>query len=83
MRDTLQALDAEFAFQTSGRFDLLAGELTAEVSIPQLPDVERGLAIVLERRMRSAGVSAALQEVLEHQGLQLHRPLGGHRAARE
>ncbi len=45
--------------------------LTAEVSIPQLPDVERGLAIVLERRMRSAGVSAALQEVLEHQGLQL------------
>jgi hypothetical protein len=45
--------------------------LTAEVSLPQLPDVELGLAILLERRMRSAGVTASLQDVLEHQGLQL------------
>lgn len=29
MRDTLQTLDDEFAFQTSGRFDLLAGEHVA------------------------------------------------------
>jgi len=29
--------------------------LTTEVSIPQLPDIEHGLAIMLERRMRQLG----------------------------
>jgi hypothetical protein len=45
--------------------------LTAEVSLPQLPDVERGLETVLRRRMTSAGVGAPLDDVLESQGLRL------------
>ena len=39
MRDTLQTLDDEFAFQTSGRFDLLAGEHVAYTALGA-PDVD-------------------------------------------
>lgn len=69
--------DAVMVVATQSDYTRLEGyqrvrdRLTAEVSLPRLPDVELGLTILLERRMRSAGVSAALQDVLEHQGLQL------------
>ncbi|HTC71341.1 MAG TPA: hypothetical protein VK655_00535 [Solirubrobacteraceae bacterium] len=48
MRDTLQALDAEFAFQTSGRFDLLAGEHVAYSTLGA-PDVDGTLRRSIER----------------------------------
>jgi hypothetical protein len=69
--------DAVMVVATQSDYTRLEGyqrvrdRLTAEISLPQLPDVERGLAIVLERRIRSAGVSAALKDVLEHQGLEM------------
>jgi hypothetical protein len=42
MRDTLQTLDNEFAFQTSGRFDLLAGEHVAYTTLGA-PNVDGAL----------------------------------------
>jgi hypothetical protein len=48
MRDTLQTLDDEFAFQTSGRFDLLAGEHVAYTTLGA-PDVDGALRRSIER----------------------------------
>jgi hypothetical protein len=48
MRDTLQTLDDEFAFQTSGRFDLLAGEHVA-YTVLGAPDVDGALRRSIER----------------------------------
>jgi len=48
MRDTLQTLDQEFAFQTSGRFDLLAGEHVA-YTVLGAPDVDDALRRSIER----------------------------------
>ena len=39
--------------------------------LPQLPDVEQGLTIVLQRRMSLVGVQAPVQDMLEPEGLQL------------
>jgi Cdc6-like AAA superfamily ATPase len=70
-------MDAVMVVATQSDYTRLNGyqrvrdRLTAEVLLPQLPDVERGLAIVLNRRISSAGVQAPLQDVLGPQGLQL------------
>ncbi len=45
--------------------------LAFEVVLPQLPDVEQGLARVMTGRMRSAGVTAALDEILDQNGVQM------------
>ncbi len=71
------AMDAVMVVATQSDYTRLDGyqrvrdRLTAEISLPQLPDVERGLDTVLTRRMRSAGIHAPLQDVLDQQGLQL------------
>lgn len=71
------AMDAVMVVATQSDYTRLEGyqrvrdRLTAEISLPQLPDVERGLVIVLQRRMTAAGVEAQPQDVLEQQGLQL------------
>ncbi len=70
-------MDAAMVVATQSDYTRLDGyqrvrdKLTAEVFLPQLPDVERGLAIVLQRRMNLAGVQVPVQEVLEPEGLQL------------
>jgi Cdc6-like AAA superfamily ATPase len=70
-------MDAVMIVATQSDYTRLEGyqrvrdRLTAEIALPLLPDVERGLAIVLQRRMTSAGVQAPLQDVLEQQALQL------------
>jgi Cdc6-like AAA superfamily ATPase len=46
-------------------------KLTAEVFLPQLPDIESGLALVLKRRMSLAGVHVPPLEVLDADGLEL------------
>jgi hypothetical protein len=43
--------------------------LAAEVVLPRLPEVERGLARVITRRMESVGVSVPFEEVLRPDGL--------------
>jgi|ERR1022692_3410573 Tfp pilus assembly pilus retraction ATPase PilT len=48
MREALQTLDDEFAFQTSGRFDLLAGEHVAYTALGA-PDVDGALRRSIER----------------------------------
>jgi hypothetical protein len=69
-------LDAVMVVATQSDYTRLNGyhrirdRLTAEVSLPKLPDVERALTIVLERRVSSVGVTAPLQDVLEPQALQ-------------
>ncbi len=45
--------------------------LTAEIKLPRLPNVEKGLTTVLEARMTSAGITRALSDVLEPEGLRL------------
>lgn len=44
-------------------------KLASEVVLPRLPDVKQGLARVMAGRMRSAGVTAALDEILEPDGI--------------
>src|ERR1035438_2422975 len=64
----------EIATRVTERLDgyrRIRDKLTAEVSLPRLPNVAQRLATVLQRRMSSAGVDAVLQDVLEPQGLQL------------
>jgi hypothetical protein len=48
MRKVLEALDKEFAFQASGRFDLLAGE-HVPYSVLNAPDVDGALKRAIER----------------------------------
>jgi Cdc6-like AAA superfamily ATPase len=48
MRETLETLDGEFAFQTSGRFDLLAGEHVPYTALGA-SDVDADLARAIER----------------------------------
>lgn len=48
MLDALQRLDAQFAFQTSGRFDLLAGDHVPYRDLGA-PDVDRALQHSIER----------------------------------
>jgi hypothetical protein len=68
--------DAVMVVATQSDYTRLEGyqrirdRLTAEVSLPRLPDVERGLTKVLERRVRSAGVMVPLHDVLESRALQ-------------
>lgn len=70
-------MDAAMVVATQSDYTRLDGyqrvrdKLTAEVFLPQLPDVERGLSTVLRRRMSLAGVPVPVQDVLEPGGLQL------------
>jgi Cdc6-like AAA superfamily ATPase len=70
-------MDAAMVVATQSDYTRLDGyqrvrdKLTAEVFLPQLPDVERGLTIILQRRMSLAGVQAPVQDILEPEGLQL------------
>jgi hypothetical protein len=70
-------MDAAMVVATQSDYTRLDGyqrvrdKLTAEVFLPQLPDVEHGLTIVLQRRMSLAGVHAPVQDILEPEGLQL------------
>lgn len=70
-------MDAAMVVATQSDYTRLDGyqrvrdKLTAEVFLPQLPDVERGLTIVLQRRMSLAGVQTPVQDILEPEGLQL------------
>ena len=70
-------MDAVMIVATQSDYTRLNGyqrvrdRLTAEVSLPQLPDPEHGLTVVLERRMSLAGVHAQLHDVLEPEGLEL------------
>lgn len=71
------ALDAVMVVAAQSDYTRLDGyrrvrdRLTAEVRIPRLPDVERGLTTVLTQRMTSAGVGVSLDEVLAPDGLRL------------
>lgn len=70
-------MDAAMVVATQSDYTRLDGyqrvrdKLTAEVFLPQLPDVEGGLTAVLQRRMSLAGVRVPVQDVLEPKGLQL------------
>jgi len=70
-------MDAAMVVATQSDYTRLDGyqrvrdKLTAEVFLPQLPDVEHGLTIVLQRRMSLAGVQTPVQDILEPEGLQL------------
>jgi hypothetical protein len=70
-------MDAAMVVATQSDYTRLDGyqrvrdKLTAEVFLPQLPDVEHGLTIVLQRRMSLAGVQAPVHDILEPEGLQL------------
>lgn len=74
---TFANLDAAMVVATQSDYTSLDGylrirdRLTAEVALPHLPDAAHGLAVVLQHRMKSAGVSAALDEVLEPAGLRM------------
>ena len=48
MRDTLEILDEQFAFQTSGRFDLLASEHVPYATLGAT-DVDSALRRSIER----------------------------------
>jgi transposase len=71
------ALDAVMIVATQSDYTRLGGyqrvrdRLTAEVSLPRLPDVARGLDTVLTGRMRSAGVHTPLREVLDQRRQQI------------
>jgi Cdc6-like AAA superfamily ATPase len=71
------ALDAVMVVATQNDYTRLDGylrvrdKLTAEVVLPRLPDVERGLTIVLQARMPAAGGEADLADVLESEALRL------------
>jgi hypothetical protein len=70
-------MDAVMVIATQSDYTRLDGyqrvrdRLTAEVLLPQLPNVEHGLTILLQARIKAAGVRAAPGEVLDEQGLQL------------
>lgn len=72
----LATLDAVVVVATQSDYTRLDGylrvrdKLTAEVLLPRLPDLEHGLATVLQRRISSAGVTAELQHILDPQGMQ-------------
>jgi Cdc6-like AAA superfamily ATPase len=70
-------IDAAMVVATQNDYTRLDGyrrvrdKLTAEVFLPELPEAERALDIILRRRMSLAGVQAPVQDVLEPDGLRL------------
>jgi hypothetical protein len=70
-------LDAAMVVATQNDYTRLEGyrrirdRLTGEVLLPRLPNVGEGLRTLIERRMSSAGIDVALNDVLETQGLEL------------
>ena len=71
------SLDATTLVATHCDYTELAGyrrvrdRLTAEISLPRLPDVVFGLSAVIGRRMESVGVEAPLDAVLESPAMDL------------
>lgn len=70
-------LDAAMIVATQADYTALAGyrrvrdKLTAEIVLPRLPDVERGLSVVIARRIESVGVETSLDAVVEPAGMGL------------
>lgn len=69
--DAVMVVAAHSDYRRLDGYERVRDRLTAEILLPQLPEVAKGLTFVLEQRMHLAGVSVPLKEILEPAGLQL------------
>ena len=69
--DAVMVVAAHSDYRRLDGYERVRDRLTAEILLPQLPDVANGLTIVLQRRMDSAGVRTPVREILEPAGMHL------------
>lgn len=69
--DGVMIVAAQSDYTQLDGYKRVRNRLTAEVVLPELPDPQRGLTTVLERRIALAGVKAPLEDVLASDGLDL------------
>lgn len=68
--DAVTVVAAQNDYTKLDGYQRLRDRMTAEISLPQLPDIEHGLTEVLQRRITSAGVDASLDMVLESDAME-------------
>lgn len=67
--DAVTVVATQTDYTELGGYMRIRDKLTAEVILPRLPDVEHGLARVLEGRMSSVGVDVSIDAILDGEGL--------------
>lgn len=69
--DAVTIVAAQTDYTNLGGYLRVRDKLAAEVVLPRLPDVQRGISRIIESRMRSVDVDARIPEIIDADGMGL------------